>query len=165
MPNAQLGIENAKIAFRNFSGKKGKYNPAGRRNFCILFDPDDPNISRMLEDGWNIRYLNPRNPDEQPRPCLQVAVNYANMPPKIVLINSSGKTVLDEDSLSILDWAEIANVDCVIRASRWEVNGRTGVKAYLKSMYITIVEDEFEEKYRDVPESAQKAIHGDYEEN
>ena len=32
----RLLVEDAKIAFRNFSGKEGQFNAKGDRNFCLL---------------------------------------------------------------------------------------------------------------------------------
>jgi len=154
--NNNISIENAKLAFRNFSGKEGKFNPPGRRNFCVLLDSNI--VPMLIEDGWNIKYLKPRDPSDDPQAYIQVAVSYKNIPPKIVLVTSSGKTTLDEESVSMLDWAEIENVDLIIRPYNYDVNGKVGVKAYCKTMYITIVEDEFEKKYSDVPDSATSAM-------
>lgn len=156
IPN--LVIENAQIRFRNFEGKEGKFNPAGRRNFCVLIDPD---ISENLKkQGWNIKELKPLDPDENPQPYLQVAVGFDYMPPNIYLVSSRGKNRLDEDDIKILDWADIENVDLVIRPYVWEVNGKTGIKAYVKTLYATIFEDEFEKKYANSPDSAENTVGG-----
>ena len=144
-----ITIENADIGFRNFSGEEGKFNPAGNRNFCVFFDED---MGKTLEDdGWKIRWLDPKEEGDAPTAILQVKVNYNNIPPQIMLVTSGGKTILDEDSVGMLDWAEIENVDIIIRPYNWNVNGKTGVAAYVKSMYVTIIEDEFAHKYEDIP--------------
>ena len=159
MVNKNIVIENARIGFRNFSGKEGKFNPAGRRNFCVFLDSD---LARTLEgDGWNIRWLQPRDDEDEEQAYLQVAVSFDNIPPKMILVSSNGKSQLDEESISILDWAEIENVDLIIRPYNWDVNGKSGVKAYVKSMYVTLVEDEFEHKYMDVPDSAANTLAND----
>lgn len=154
--NRSVTIENAKLAFRNFSGKEGKFNPEGRRNFCVFLDPDVASV--LKSDGWNIRWLEPRDPDDDKQAYIQVSVNYGTFPPKIVVITSKGKTIIQEDTISILDWAEIESADLIIRPYNWEVSGKKGVKAYVKSMYITLREDELELKYRDVPDSAMASI-------
>lgn len=158
MVNTNIRIENAKIRFRNFSGKEGRFNPAGRRNFCVFLDDDTAND--LKDEGWNIKWLNPRTEDDEPQAYIQVAVSYANVPPKVWLVNSKQKTLLDEDTISTLDWAELEEVDLVIRPYNYDVNGKSGVKAYLKTLYAKIVEDEFADKYEDVPDSAMSAMMG-----
>ena len=141
-------LEDVRVVFRNFKGEKDQYNPLGKRSFCVVLDPKDG--KKYERDGWNIKWFEPREDGDERTPYLQVAVNFdGNTHPKIVLISSGGKTILDEDSVNMLDWAEIKSVDLSIRPYNWEVNGKKGVKAYLKTMYVTIYEDEFEGKYND----------------
>lgn len=153
-----IAIEDAQICFRNFSGKEGKFNAEGVRNFCVILD--DHIADQLLSDGWNVKYLNPREDGEAPRPYIQVAVSYRNFPPKIAMVSSKGISLLDEGSVGMLDWAELSTVDLILSPYRWDVNGKTGIKAYLKTMYATIAEDEFESKYYATPDSAQGAIGG-----
>lgn len=144
-------MEGVRIIFRNFSGKEGQYNREGDRNFAVLLD--DVTANAMAEDGWNVKWLKPREDAEEgdpDQPYLQVTVNFKGRPPRIVMITSRGRTNLDESSIEMLDWADIQNVDLIVRPYEWNVNGKTGIKAYLQSIYVTIEEDELEKKYSDL---------------
>lgn len=142
-------FEDVRIIFKNFTGKPGQYNREGDRNFAVLLD--DETAQSMAADGWNVKYLKPREEDDAPQAYLQVAVNFEKgAPPRIVMITSRGRTILDENTCEVLDWAYIKNVDMIVNPSIWEVNGKTGVKAYLRSIYVAIEEDELELKYADI---------------
>lgn len=147
--NDNIVIDGARIWARNFTGKEGKFNAAGDRNFNVWIDPD---LARKLEaDGWNIKTYIPRSdPEAEPRPFLKVSVSYRVFPPKIYRVGSNGKRVpLDEDSVGTLDWEEIKNIRLIIRPYNWEVNGRSGIKAYVKTLYAEIEEDPFEKEYEE----------------
>lgn len=156
--NKSILIENAQLMFKNFEGVAGKFNPPGIRNFCVKLDPEV--AESLAADGWRIRYLEPREEDGDRLAYMSVAVSYAKRPPKIVMISSRGKSVIPEEDLKILDWAEMENVDLMINPSDWEMNGNSGRKAYLQSMYVTIYEDALEQKYNNAPDSAADAIGG-----
>lgn len=138
-------VEDAQIIFRNFSGKEGQYNREGDRNFAVILDPEM--AEQMAKDGWNVRWLKAREEGDEETPYVQVAVNFNNRPPRITQITSVGKTVLDEDLVDTLDWAEIKTADLIARGYEWTVNGKSGVKAYLQSLFVTIEEDALERKY------------------
>lgn len=163
----QLLFEDCKIRFRNFSGEAGVYNAKGQRNFTLLLDDDA--AEAMAKDGWNVKWLEPKREDDERQAILKVKVQYETKegkktrPPNVVLVTTRGKTPLDESMVNILDYAEIVKVDLIIRPYEWNVNDKKGVTAYLKSIYVTIHEDELEQKYADVPDSAVRslAVHDD----
>lgn len=140
-------IEDARLIFRNFAGKEDKYTRAGDRNFCILLTQEA--AIAMEEAGWNVKQLKARDEDEptETQPYIQVAVSYKNRPPRIILLTSQGRTPVDEDLVEMLDYAEIETVDVTLNPYQWAVNDNTGVKAYLKTMYMRIREDPLDIKY------------------
>lgn len=148
--NDEVMIEGADIMFRNFSGHAGQYNAEGDRNFCLMLDKQPEALDHMTRNGWNIKTLKAREEGDEPRSYVQVKVEYRKgRPPRVVLVSSRGRTDLGADEVALLDMADIANVDVIVTGYHWDVNGETGVKAYLKSIYVTINEDALALKYAD----------------
>ena len=141
-----ISIKNAHIMFRNFSGRPGQYNRDGKRAFSVIIE--DPDMAKkLLSDGWNVHERQAKEEGDPPVYTIQVEASFDNIPPRIMRITAHNKMILDAEDVGMLDTDEIKTIDLIIRPYNWEVNGKKGVKAYLKSMYVTIDEDEFAEKY------------------
>lgn len=146
-------LEDAQVLFRNFAGREGQFNREGDRNFCVLLEPDL--ADHMAQDGWNIKTLKVREPGDEPQPYIQVSIGFKIYPPTIAMITSGGRrrSTLSEDMVELLDWVDIEKVDLVIRPYEWgPISGKSGIKAYLKSFFVTIYEDPLQLKYQDIPE-------------
>lgn len=148
MPEAieSLKIQGARILFRNFRGVPTKFNPqGGNREFSVVLDPET--AENLKNIGWNIKYLPPYGDSTETTPILPVSVRFAPVPPKIFMVTSCSKTVVDETTVGQLDHAQFVNIDLEITPYRWQANGNTGIKAYLKTGYFVLVEDPFAAKY------------------
>lgn len=145
-----VSLEGVRIGFRNFEGREGQYNKKGERSFAAFLDM--PTAEALSAEGWNVKFPkdNPGqvDPDSDTRePYIQISVGFDFYPANVFLISNDTPSKLTEEEVPMLDWAEIENVDLVLRPYEWSVNRNTGIKAYLKSGYFTIVTDKFAAKY------------------
>lgn len=151
----EIKMENARIVCRNFAGLKTEFNAEGDRNFGVLLDDDL--AARLSQDGWKIKYFNPRpdDPEQRRQAWLKVKVKFGKIPPICNLITTRGRTRLDENTVGQLDFARYKTVDLIIRPYNYpETNfAPGGVAAYLKAIYVTLQEDDFASKYADIPEA------------
>lgn len=150
-------LEDARIVFKNFAGNEGMYNRAGDRNFAVVLD--EKMAQQLEEDGYNVKRKPPREEGEPEFIYLSVKVSYKGRPPRLVLITKSQnrRTVLDEGTCELLDYAELEHVDLIIRPYKWDVSGKTGITAYLKTCYATLREDELDLKYADYQDGMAEA--------
>lgn len=150
--NNKLAIDNARIIFKNFTGKDDKFGREGDRSFSIVIE-DDALAEQLANDGWNVKPLTPRDPDEKVNHFIKVKISFKVRPPKIWLLTNHKRALLDEDTIATLQYARIENADVVVSPWRWEVNGKTGIAAYLETLYVKIEDDPFADKYADYESS------------
>lgn len=160
----KIVFEDARILFPNFKGEEGQYNRAGDRNFAVLID-DEKVIQELLNDGWNIKFLKPYEDEEVGQAYLQVSVNFKGRPPQVYMVTRNGKELLSEDTVELLDYVDIKTSDMILNPYDWNVNGKTGRKAYLEKLFVTIEEDVLDRKYADVPDANEPADLERFEDN
>ena len=147
---APITIRDAAIMpgqWRNFAGRVTDFNKTGKREINIALPQDV--AEAIAADGLNVKSYENQDGDVTYR--LKAFISYAIKTPQIYLISGGQKTLLSEDLIGILDDADIVKADLTIQPSYWDVNGRNGYSAYVSKAYITIVQDELDEEYANVP--------------
>lgn len=133
--------------WRNFSGGPTRFNRSNTQRFFEIFLTDDE-AQRLKDLGWNVKWLESKNPSEPKQAHMQIFVNLDVSPrlrPKMWLVRSKGNPILmDESLISQLDGDNITRAKIQVRPYDWKLdNGTSGRKAMLKQAYFTIEEDDF----------------------
>lgn len=145
-PKGILQIDEARIAYRNFSGVGSKFNREGDRNFSVIIE-DQEIADALIEQGWNVKIKPPREEGDTPFMHLPVKVKFNDRGPIVYLRTGKVMNKLDEESVNCLDDVDIVSVDMDIRPYDWEVNGKAGRTAYLQSIHVTQEVDRFADRF------------------
>lgn len=137
------GIDGRDILYRNFNGAVSRFNNTGAKKFTVRLNEEV--AIDLKEKGFNIKQKEFDNGEVTY--LLEVFINYGSYAPNIYAITGNVKKLLDDNTIKSLQGADIISVDLCIRPYSWELNGKTGIKAYVKYMYVTIEEDPFADDY------------------
>ena len=148
-------IMGTKLIFRNFAGKQTDFNRLGDRNTCVVI-PDD-RVQEFIDKGYNVKIYQPKDEQAAAVYYIKARINFERDPlPKIYLITSLSKPKKlnvderkggDPDEVNQLDWSDIESIDIEISPWAYNKNGRSGVSAYIRQLYVKLIEDPFYEKY------------------
>jgi hypothetical protein len=141
-PNGYLEINDARIIWKNFSGRGDRFNREGDRNFHLVIP--DQETCEMLQndvneygDSWNVKIKPAREEGEAPFMHMMVKVKFNGRGPNVYLVSGSKQVALNEDTISCLDDIDILSVDLDIRPYDDKLpNGNSFRTAYLSAMRV-----------------------------
>ena len=140
-------LEHVTIGFgnwRNFSGEKTDRNKTGKRVFNIFLPRDLAEELKAI--GWYVKSHEPYREDGDTSYTLEIEVSYdtkgGQFPKPIVkMISYDGvETLLNEDTIGMLDSADIEDATVEFRPHNWTVNDKWGCKAYLHELKVYLKE-------------------------
>lgn len=153
--NGKIQIDEARICYRNFHGRGGKYNRTGDRNFAVII-PDEELADRLIEDGWNVKKKAARDDQDGPFCTLPVKIKlpdderYASRGPVFYLVCGEKQTVIPYESIGDIDDMDIISASMDIRPYHWKTDdGKSGTSAYLERIEIIQRIDRFKSRYLD----------------
>lgn len=125
------------MGHRNFSGKLEKGTPEGQRYFFLRLI--DAEATVMLEEGWEVKYLQSHSEGDISQAFLKVRVGFAKHIPQISVVAPTGEFLVHEDRVGILDDLNIfgdVGIDVVVWPYYWSVGHNKGIKANLRKLDI-----------------------------
>lgn len=143
-------------SFRNFAGEKKTFkgkvmNDEGKRNFCMIVDPEFVPI--LEAEHVNVKYLKKRDDDDFetiPEAYVKVNVNVdGKYPPNIYRVTGKTKQKMSPKKLYQLDGAYFDTVD--LRLNIYHADSETS-SLWLNDGYFTLHVDPITAKYADFSE-------------
>jgi hypothetical protein len=141
-PNGYLEINDARIIWKNFSGRGDRFNREGDRNFHLVIPDQETcdalqNDRNQYGDSWNVKIKPPREDGDTPFMHMLVKVKFNGRGPNVYLVSGSKQVPLTEDTISCLDDIDIESVDLGIRPYDDTLpNGKSFRTAYLSAMRV-----------------------------
>lgn len=143
-PNGYLEINDARIIWKNFTGRGDRFNREGDRNFHLVI-PDQETCELLQNDvnefgdSWNVKIKPPREEGDTPFMHMLVKVKFNGRGPNVYLDRGRDRDplVLNEDTIHCLDDMDILSVDLDVRPYDDKLpNGNTFRTAYLSAMRV-----------------------------
>lgn len=143
-----IEILDARLVFRNFSGREDKFNVAGKRNVSVVLSPEQ--AADLKARGVNVRTREPRNEEEDEFHTVKLNIPFHSKgrPPRVVMVSETQQTDMTEDTIHILDNIDIISADVQFRL--WEYDPGK-FSAQLVKTYIKIREDRMDQRYSNIP--------------
>lgn len=143
-PNGYLEINDARIIWKNFSGRGDRFNREGDRNFSLVIPTQEDcdalrNDTNKFGDGWNVKIKPPREEGDTPFMHMPVKVKFNGRGPNVYLDRGPKREPLQltEDTIACLDEMDILSVDLDIRPYDDKLpNDNTFRTAYLSAMKV-----------------------------
>ena len=116
--------------WRNFEGSTGSFT---------VFLPQDLFLA-LQDEGWYVKDRSDKYEEGDNRQYqIEVSYGYDMYPPRITMHAADGtSTLLNKESISLLQMADFVKVDLTIRPRNWSRDGSSGVKAYVKEMDVWV---------------------------
>ena len=142
-------IRDARVIFKNFSGREEQFNKEGDRNFSLVLTKEDADM--LAARGFNVKSRPPREEGDDPLYYLKINVKFdtKGRPPRVVMVNTKNKVGLDSGTATLLDMGRITHADVRFRAWNYDPGKYS---AYLVTGFFNMEEDELEDRYSDLPE-------------
>jgi len=154
----KLEIENANIFWRDFTGRKSKFESHIPTFGVSLNDPEstyyyggqqvsaEELVKELEKDKWKVTNKPPREEGDDPLCGLYVTVAFGKAKdPDIKKYTRHGSVVVTADTAGTIDADEIEAVDVVINPYR--PDGAKHTSAYLDSMYLRVPDERFRDKW------------------
>ena len=127
----KITIRNAVVDGRtaNFSGiSRDPKEKEGKRYFLVKLDPEL--AEELTNNGWNVKWTkeHPEIQGYEPYPYIKVNINYnLRKKPAVYMVTKRGNTLLNEDTIDMLDGCYFEKVDITIsniyykRFDQWSI--------------------------------------------